>query len=150
MKKFGIKQVIPLLSAAVGVLFLVISVTQYGFWDEIKGPTKGFFPTIIAIGLILGSILAFVQSFKEEDAVYPKANFLVILAGFGIYALTSIIGLLPALLLYLVLWLKLVEKTPWKTTAILSVSVMAVVIGVFGLWLDIQFPAGIIYDHFFG
>lgn len=150
MKKFGVKQVIPILTLAVGAVFLYFCLAEYGFWDEIKGPTKGFFPAIIAICLILSSIVAIALSFKEQDASYPKANFLVIAAGFALYALSFLIGLLPALLLYLVLWLRLVEKTPWKITAILSVCVMATVIGVFSLWLDVQFPAGAIYDYFLG
>ena len=44
------------------------------------------------------------------------------------------------------LWLKLVEKTPWKTTIIILLFLMALVIGVFVLWLGVPFPEGLIMD----
>ena len=54
--------------------------------------------------------------------------------------------MLPALGLFVLLWLKLVEHTPWKTTIIILAIVAALVIGVFVLWLGMRFPTGLIYD----
>ena len=51
MKKFGTKQLIPLAMALMGIIFAWIGFTQLGFWD--KEPKAGFFPTIIAIVMVI-------------------------------------------------------------------------------------------------
>lgn len=149
-KKFGIKQLIPLLSAAVAVIFLVLGFAKYGFWDEFKGPKPGFLPIIISIALLAVSVLAFIGSFKEKHVELPRENWLCALGLLAIVAASFIIGMELAILVYLIIWLHLYEKQSWKTTIIATVVIMAIVIGAFDLWLGIDFPKGIIYDLIFG
>ena len=68
MKKIGTKQIVPLVLAAVAVVFAVIGFTQLGFWKDVDGPQPGFFPAIMAIVMFLASIASFFQSLKEEKA----------------------------------------------------------------------------------
>ena len=42
--------------------------------------------------------------------------------------------------------MKGVEKAPWSHTLIVTVGTMAVLIGVFAIWLQVRFPMGIILD----
>ena len=56
---------------------------------------------------------------------------------------------MPTLAIFTVLWLKVLEKAPWKTTIIILVIVMAIVIGVFSLWLGVRFPQGMLYEMIF-
>ena len=51
--------------------------------------------------------------------------------------------------IFVVLWLKLLEKAPWKDTLIILAIVMAIVIGVFVVWLKVQFPEGLIFEMLF-
>lgn len=82
MKKFGTKQLIPLAMALMGIVFAWIGFTQLGFWE--KEPKAGFFPTIIAIVMVIASIAAFFQTLKEEDKPsYNKDELLVIAGGSG-------------------------------------------------------------------
>ena len=82
MKKIGTKQLVPILTAIMGVVFAVLGFTQLGFWDKTDGPMPGFFPSIMAIVMVLSSILALIQSFKEDEkAVYHKNELLVIAGG---------------------------------------------------------------------
>ena len=67
MKKIGTKQLVPILTAIMGVVFAVLGFTQLGFWDKTDGPMPGFFPSIMAIVMVLSSILALIQSFKEDE-----------------------------------------------------------------------------------
>ena len=69
MKKFGTKQLVPVMGAVMGAVFAYLGFTQLGFWDTTAGdgPMPGFFPSIMAIVLILSSILSLIQSFKEEE-----------------------------------------------------------------------------------
>ena len=147
MKKFGTKQLVPVMGAVMGAVFAYLGFTQLGFWDTTAGdgPMPGFFPSIMAIVLILSSILSLIQSFKEEEkAKYNKEELLVIMGGAAIFAGTFIIGLLHMCYLFVVLWLKLFEKETWKNTLIVLVVIAAITIGVFYLWLGIQFPMGLL------
>ena len=145
--KFGIKQIVPLAVAALCVVFLYTGLTKFGFWDATSGPTPAFVPTIISVVLFIVCILGFITSFKDKkESKFHKEEFLVIGAAILIIAATFLIGLLPSLAVFLVLWLKLVEKTPWKTTIIILLFLMALVIGVFVLWLGVPFPEGLIMD----
>lgn len=151
LKKFGTKQVVPLIIAAICTVFLIAGLSKFGFWNSTtKSPTPAFVPSIICVLLIaICLITVFTTLKKGGKAAYHKDEFLIILTTAAIVGCTYLIGMLPALGLFIVLWLKLVEHTPWKTTIILLLVVAALVIGVFVLWLGVRFPTGAIYDMFF-
>lgn len=150
MNKFGSKQIIPLAAAALAVVWIVVGLTEYGFWGGAKGPTPGFVPIIVAAVMLGVSLLAFVQSFKEDKPVYPRANWLVILAGFAIFAGIFIIGMIPSVAIYVLVWLKLYEKCSWKNTLIVFAIIMAIVLGVFVFWLQVPFPTGALLEPILG
>lgn len=144
MKKIGTKQIVPLVLSVFAVVFAVVGFTQLGFWKGADGPQPGFFPAIMAIVMFLASIASFFQSLKDEKrAVYHKDELMVIAGGAGIIAGTFIIGLLPSCYLFVVLWLKVFEKSGWKETLIVLAVCMAISIGVFRLWLGVHFPMGL-------
>ena len=93
-------------------------------------------------------LITVITSLRKEDgtAVYYKEELLVIAAAAAIIGCTYIFGMLPTLALFVILWLKLVEKASWKTVVIIPLIVMAIVIGVFVLWLGVRFPNGLIYN----
>lgn len=94
MKKFGSKQLIPLAMALMGIVFAFIGFTQLGFWD--KEPQPGFFPSIIAIVMVITSIAAFFQTLKEEDQPkYNKDELMVIAGGAAVIAGSFIVGMNP-------------------------------------------------------
>ncbi|MEG1849166.1 MAG: tripartite tricarboxylate transporter TctB family protein [Oscillospiraceae bacterium] len=140
------KRLVPLGTALVGLVFIGVGLTSYGFWSAGKGPTPGFVPIIISSIMVLVSVVAFIQSFREEAPVYPRENWLVMLGGIGIFAATFFIGLLPSVALYVVLWLKGLEKCSWKQTLIVLAIIMSIVIGAFVIWLQVSFPRGMILD----
>lgn len=145
MKKFGSKQILPLALAAFAVLFAVVGFTQLGFWHSVDGPQPGFFPAIMAIVMFLASIASFFQSLKsDKGANYEKDELLVIAGGAGIIVGSMIIGLLPSCYLFVVLWLRVYEKSSWKATLIVLAVCMAISIGVFRIWLGVHFPMGLL------
>ena len=133
---------IPLATDRIGVVFAVIGFTQLGFWD--KEPQPGFFPSIIAIVLVIASIAAFFQTLREEGQPnYNKNELLVILGGLSLIAGTFLVGLIPMVFFYVLFWLKVIEKgTPWKDIIIIELIVAVIVLGVFAGWLQVQFPWG--------
>ena len=152
LKKFGTKQIVPLIVAAICLVFLITGLSKFGFWNEAqKSPTPAFVPSIICTLLIVICLATVFLSLKDESgkAKYDRDEFLVILTAAAIIGCTYLIGMLPALGLFVILWLKLVEHTPWKTTLIILAIVAAIVIGVFVLWLGVRFPNGLICDAIF-
>ena len=147
MKKFGSKQLIPIATAIIGIVFAYIGFTQLGFWD--KEPKPGFFPSIIAIVMVITSIAAFFQTLKEDgQPQYNKNELTVILGGLALIVGTFIIGLIPMVFLYVLFWLKVVEKdVPWKDIIVIEIIIGIIVLGVFAGWLQVQFPWGL-FDMF--
>ena len=149
--KIPTKVIVPVVTCAIGILFASIAFGQYGFWDSVAmKPTKGFFPGIISIGLIALSVLAFVNGLKSPTAEFRLINWYVPLAVLLIIAATYVIGMIPSLLIFVLLWLKVYEKQSWTTTIIALLIVSFIVSGCFRIWLDIQFPIGFIGELIFG
>lgn len=149
MKRIGFKQIIILLLAAVAAIFAIIGFTQLGFWDPIDGPKTGFFPSIMSIVMLGVSIIAFFQSFKEEERVrFTTDELLVIACGTGLIAATFIVGLIPSIIVMILVWMKLIERTNWKETIAVLIISLAITIGVFQIWLGIQFPMGLFENLF--
>lgn len=143
---FGVRILIPIITGAIGILFLSLGFGKYGFWHEMRGPLPGFFPSIIGIMLVGMSILAGVQAVKDPRKPIPFRNWLPAIGALAIIIASLIIGMLPAIALFLILWIRVYEKYPWKTTIITSSVIMAIVVGVFMFWLRVPFPKGFILD----
>ena len=140
MKKFGSKQLIPLAMALMGIVFAFIGFTQLGFWD--KEPQPGFFPSIIAIVMVITSIAAFFQTLKEEDQPKYNKDELAVIAG------SFIVGMIPMIFLFVLFWLTVIEKgTPILHIVIIEAIVAVIVLGVFAGWLQVQFPWGL-FENF--
>ena len=149
MRKFGTKQIVPLCVAAVCAIFLVTGLQKFGFWNDVqKSPTPAFVPSIICVVMILICLGLVLSSLKQDGkAAYHRDEFLVILTAIAIILASNfLLGMLPSLAVFAILWLRLVEKTPWKTVCIIVVFLAALVIGVFVLWLGVRFPNGMILD----
>ncbi|MCC8060427.1 MAG: tripartite tricarboxylate transporter TctB family protein [Clostridiales bacterium] len=142
MKKISSHLILPIVLAIIGIIFFYIGVCQLGFWDN--GPQSGFFPSIIAIILIITGIALFVQAWKNgEQPEYSKSELIVVAGGLSLIIGTFLIGMIPMIFLYVLFWLKVIEKTPWKQTLIVLAVVAVIVIGVFYEWLQVNFPLGL-------
>lgn len=145
-RKITSKVLIPVCSALIAVVFITMGYFKYGFWHSAKGPLPGFFPVIIGTILLLVSVLSFISSFKEEGTSYPWENWYPALGAVAVMLATLVIGMLPSLAIFIVVWLKWYEKYPWKTTLIVFAIIMGIVLGAFVFWLGVPFPKGFIYE----
>lgn len=143
MLQINSKKLTPILFIGLGAVFAFMGFTKLGFWAD--GPGPGFFPSIMALVMIAAGIATFFMSMKEETkAKYNREELYVILAGVGIFTGTFIIGFVPTVIVYLLIWLRLFEKSTWKVTLIIIGICMFITVGVFGIWLGIQFPMGLL------
>ena len=144
MNKFGVKQAVPTVLAVVAAVFAMLGFTRFGFWDSVDGPMPGFFPGIMGTVMFFCCVLAFIQSFADEKSKkFTVDEFLIIGVTSGLIAMSYVIGLIPACLIFVLLWMKLIEKSSWKDTIIVLLVSSVIAIGVFQMWLGIQFPMGI-------
>jgi small-conductance mechanosensitive channel len=148
-RHFGINQLIPVLTALMAVAFIWLGLSKYGFWSDTKGPLPGFFPVVVAVAMLFVSLLTFVQSFRGSVPSWPAENWLVVLSAVLIIGGTFLIGMVPSLAVYVLIWLRRFEKCTWRTTLVTTAVIMAVVIGCFVIWLGVPFPKGLIYNAIF-
>lgn len=146
MFKFRQKTIFPLCTLALGILWIWLGVTRYGFWIPKAGPGIGFFPILVASVLIVFSIAAIFMSAKEEPAKYDIEVLHLICAIIGVVIATYFIGLLYALFIYVVLWMKFYEKLSWKTTAVATAVLCVIVYATFVYWLQVPFPEGVLFE----
>ena len=136
-------QIIPICTSIIAIIWIVLGLKQYGFWDEYKGPKTGFFPTIIAIVMLAISIFALVTSGKAKKPEFDRENWMAALGMLAMVVASYLVGMELSILAFMLVWLKVYEKCTWKTTIIATAVVMAIVIGAFRIWLGIQFPLGL-------
>jgi hypothetical protein len=113
--RFGMNQIIPIATALMAVVFIWLGLKTYGFWDPNQGPMPGFFPVLIAAAMLVASAVAFsfyVQRMRAADLAEGK------LAGRAERALnigsTFLIGLIPSIAAYVLIWLRGYEKCSWR------------------------------------
>ena len=96
-KGLNLRAIIPLATAIVSLVFIVVGLKDYGFWKA--QPTPGFFPIIIAVVLLAASVACFFQIVKDKDSAdvsYNRNELLVMLGAAAIILCTSLIGLEPS------------------------------------------------------
>ena len=142
--------VFPVCLIIIGIVFAVLGVFEFGFWDDAKGPMGGFYPTLVSILLIAMSIVCLTLARDDKDPKFPVQNLLVIFAVFAIFCCTFLIGMFPSIFLCLVIWLRKIEKYSWRYSVIFALVTVLVFYGVFGKWLAISFPNGLLGDLIFG
>ena len=144
-KGLNLRVIIPLATIIVSLVFIIVGLKDYGFWNA--QPTPGFFPIIIAVVLLASSIACFFQVARDKDSAdvkYNRNELMVMLGAAGIILCTCRIGLVPSCLIYIRLWLKLVEHAPWKVVITIEIIMAAIILGVFTAWLQIRFPMGLL------
>ena len=141
--RFNSRALIPIATAIIAAVFIGVGLKDFGFWDD--QPTAAFFPIIIAVVLLATSLLCLVQVLRGNEAapIYTKNELMVILGGGGIIIGCYVIGLILSCLLYLFLWLKVIEKASWKAVIVIEVFMAALILGVFVFWMQVQFPMGL-------
>jgi hypothetical protein len=140
-----IKRSIPIFTSVLALIWIYLGSNAYGFWEDKSGPAGGFFPVIIGCILLLVSVINIISA-GSKTPEFSKDSFLLLGAAVTIFASSLVIGMIPALLAFMLIWLRAYEKQVWKTTLVTTGVMGAIVIGVFVLWLQVSFPKGILYE----
>lgn len=149
LKKSG-KYIVPVFVILAGLFFAIYSYTHYQFYSPTQGPMQGFMPVVLGILLVISGIAALIQARHEEDKPLDPRNWSVVFAMGLVLICNFILGTLPSVAIFLIVWLKFVSKYNWKITLFVFAVIMAFVIGVFQIWMDIPFTEGIIMETLLG
>ena len=150
MKIMKIKSIIPLATLAVGVFWIIYGLTKHGFWHPVRGPISGFLPVLVAIPLVPVSIVGFIQSLKQEVKPNPLESMTIVLAAVLVFCLTFIFGMIITLMIFTFVWVKIYEKSSWKHTIISLAIAFFLIYGIFGTWLQVPFPYGLVIEKILG
>ena len=140
------KYIVPAFMVLVGVFFAAYSQMHYKFYSPTQGPMPGFMPEVLGVLLALSGLAALLQARNEPDKALDPKNFTVVLAIGLVLIFNYLIGTLISIGLFLLIWLKFVSKTNWKTTLLVFVLVMAFIYGVFVFWMDVPFTEGLLFE----
>ena len=113
----------------------------YSLWVH-NGPGGGLFPLAAGILCVVFGVSILVRQIRAGKHVFPLKAFHPMLSVVGIIAACYIVGMIPALTLYIVLWLKCYEHYRFgKSIAIGAVTGVCLYL-VFVYWLYIPVPWG--------
>ena len=145
-RKIDARQLLPAGLIVISVIWIYKGLTEFGFWNPLRGGTPAFMPICIATVLLIMSSIMLFKSYSEQKPTYTKLCLVFLLLCVAIVGLSLLIGFLPASLLFVLLWLRVIEKAPWKGTLIVFASLAVMAYGVFNIWLSVPFPKGLLFE----
>lgn len=144
------KYLIPAAVIATGIFFGIYTYTHYTLFKPSQGPGDGFLPFILSVLLVIVGLFDLRKCGERKTGTITKENWLIVLCVGAVIALSYLIGMVPCILIFAFLWLKLKEKCTWKETIISMVVIVILVVGIFAVWMEIPFPEGLLYEMIVG
>lgn len=135
-------KIIELGCAVLSAAWVYMGVFQYGFWAD-GVPGGGFVPVLFG-GITLILCLTLLLKDKGNAVVINKAVYFPIMVVVAVVIATYLTGMLTALIIMVFSWLKFYEKYTSMRAGIISIVIAGFVFGIFGLWLQVPFPTGIL------
>ncbi len=134
--------VLPILSIIAGA-YWVFKSFSYGLWI-MNGPGGGLFPLVGGILTVAFGMVLLVRQFriKAPSGFSIKSVFPVIGVA-GIIGCTYLIGLIPSLGLFIILWLILYERYPKLKSIAIGLGSGVFLWLLFDLWLKVPVPMGL-------
>jgi putative tricarboxylic transport membrane protein len=150
MRKANIGMALFLIAIGGIVLFDAI---RLGYGWGMSGPDAGFFPFVLALGVLISSAIVLfkgIRVYKKEgpgERLIPEGGLKpilwVLLPSAGMVILTSFIGLHLAALCFLAFYMRAVGKIGWVKVALVSVFVPLGMYILFDKLFLIPLPQGL-------
>ena len=109
-------------------------------------PGSGFLPLWLGAGLIVLSAVQLVSALRTQPAHIPAGQWRKVLAvTLGLIVCVAVVGHLGfvvAVGAYLLFLLRGVEKESWRTSIGVTAGAVAVLFGLFRVWLQVPLPKG--------
>ena len=129
----------PLICLAVGSYWIFLGVTKYQLWVT-NGPGGGLFPAIAGILMVLCSIILLRRFMKSGETTRMQTKTILLIAATIVTVLAvNIIGIIPALGLFMILWLKLYNKSSLKLSLGVGVGTALTLYLIFDVFLKVPY-----------
>ncbi len=115
----------------------------YGFWEN-NGPGGGFLPVIAGLATAALSLYVLVKKLSAAPVKLEIKGFLPAAAVFAALLLMSVLGMLATIFVFVLCWLKFVARYSLPRSLAIAGVMTVFIFLVFGLWLDVPLPAGMI------
>jgi polyferredoxin len=135
--------ILEIIFIVIGAYSIFMGISKYGFWSGTV-PGGGFMPVLMGGLLILFSVLTFLSKKNRIKFNINKKGLLPVLGIIGALLIHLVIGLIPAVAVMIFGWLKFIEKYSIKSSMIVTALTTAIAYAIFGLWLRVPFPMGMI------
>jgi len=132
-------------------LFIIVFSIPLQYYTEL-GPGPGFLPLLLGIGILVGGVIEIVKVFRKKDRtergafLLPRSKLgfqmlaLIIIA----FLLLPILGISVGLALCTAAAMRVIGKHKMLTCGLTAVGSAIFIHFVFGQWLDIPLPKGLI------
>ncbi|MCE5263290.1 MAG: tripartite tricarboxylate transporter TctB family protein [Deltaproteobacteria bacterium] len=132
-------------------IFITAFSLQYEFYSEF-GPGPGFLPLLLGIGILIGGVIEVVKVFRAKSKtkfgvfLTPRSKvgfqmLILIVVGF---LLIPVLGISIALSLCTAAAMRIIGKHKLSTCALTAVGSAIGIFFIFGQWLEIPLPRGMI------
>lgn len=138
------EMILPVFAILAG-LYWSVRAFGYSLWVD-NGPGGGLFPLAAGILCIVFGAAILVRQIKANKHVFPLRAFHPVLAVLAIIGACYIVGMIPALALFIILWLKLYEHYRLPKSIAIGVVTGICLYLVFDYWLVIPLPWGYLED----
>jgi hypothetical protein len=115
----------------------------------VKHPGPGFLPFGLALCLIILSLVLIFKSRKGSTPYapfWPQRTWLRPLLGVFIFVFYALViqrlGFLFSTLLFLIIWMRLIERVRWRTLIGISIATTAGLYLIFVFFLEVPLPKG--------
>lgn len=136
-------KVAPALCIGIGGYWFYMGLFKYHLWFN-NGPGGGLFACLAGLLLMSCGTILLVRFIKQKEASALDKDAVVLIAAALITAFsTQFIGMIPALGLFIVLWLKLREKISIKKSLLVGVGTALFLLVIFNVLLKVPLPMGI-------
>lgn len=149
MTRVNTRILVPLVTGALGVLWLVVGAVDHGLWIDGR-PTGGFFPGVAGVLLAVVSALAISGELKAEPPSFIRTHLYPTIAAVSVVLAAMLIGFFPAMTVYVFLWMRLFERYSLRFSVLVTVLTIAAVYGIFSMWLRVPFPGGLVMQWIVG
>jgi putative tricarboxylic transport membrane protein len=116
---------------------------------RVKHPGPGFLPFGLALCLIILSLALIFKSWKGDVSpapFWPRRTWLRPLLGVIIFIFYALViqrlGFILSTLLFLVIWMRLIERARWRTLIGISIATTAGLYFIFVFFLEVPLPKG--------
>jgi putative tricarboxylic transport membrane protein len=148
MKKWD--RISALVLAILGIAAIYEAVVGIGI-GTFAEPGSGFYPFLLAIVLVALAVALFLANLGKNESAQPfwakgawRRPILAIAVLAGYLILIVYVGFIVGTVYIFLAWMMIVEKEPFKKSAVVSVSGAALIYLLFVVLMGISFPRGLL------